>query len=108
MLNDLASRMGLKTKDGAGNRGSMNSATEAIPRKPKDQKRGGGTPATTPGSATRGRNANHDANGGGCDLCKKYIIQLLKHHTMVVNTCVGTLISTHDGKALCWVGEAVL
>ena len=72
LLNDLASIVGLKTKDGAGNRGSMNSSTEAIPRKPKDRKRGGGTPAAAPSSATRGGNINNDARGGGCVLCKKY------------------------------------
>ena len=36
LLKDLATRLGLKNKDGAGNCGGMNSATEAIPRKSKD------------------------------------------------------------------------
>ena len=44
LLNDLASRMGLK-KDASGNRVSMNTATELIPSKAKG-KRGGGTPVT--------------------------------------------------------------
>ena len=71
MLNDLTSRMGLKTKVGPGNRASINSATEAIPRNTKGNgKRGGGSPAAA-SSATRGGDAN-DAEGGGCALCKKY------------------------------------
>ena len=63
--------MGLKTKVGPGNRASINSATEAIPRNTKGNgKRGGGSPAAA-SSATRGGDAN-DAEGGGCALCKKY------------------------------------
>ena len=69
LLNDLASRMVLKTKDGAGNCGSMNSSTEAIPCKPKDRKRRGGTPVANPGSATRGGNINNKAKGDGEALC---------------------------------------
>ena len=71
LLIDLASRMGLKTKDGTGNRVSMNTSTETIPRKTKGQKRGGGNPAASPGGATHGGDAN-GAKGGGCALCKKY------------------------------------
>ena len=72
LLTGFASRMGLKTKDGAGNRASMNCVMEAIPRKSKDQKRGGEAPAAV-SSTTHGRNANNvDARGGGCTLCKKY------------------------------------
>ena len=63
--------MGLKTKDGAGNRVSMNTSTETIPRKSKDRKRGGGTPSASPGGATHGGDAK-GAKGGGCALCKKY------------------------------------
>ena len=67
----MASRMGLNTKDGPGNRGTMNSATEAIPRKPKGKgKRGGESPAAA-SSAKRGGDAG-GAKGGGCTLCKKY------------------------------------
>ena len=71
LLNDLASRMGLKTKDGTGNRVGMNTSTEAIPRKTKDRKRGGGNPAANSGGATHGGDAS-SAKGGGCALCKKY------------------------------------
>ena len=49
----------------------MNSATEAIPCKTKDRKRGGKPPAAAR-SATRDGNANNDAKEGECDLCKKY------------------------------------
>jgi hypothetical protein len=71
LLNDLASRMGVKVKDGPGSRGTMNSATEAIPRKQKGNgKRGGETPAAS-SSAKRGGDAN-SASGQGCTLCKKY------------------------------------
>ena len=71
LLNDLTSRLGLKTMDGARNCASVNSATEVIPLKSKDLKCGGGPPAAA-NSATRGGNANNDARGGGCALCKKY------------------------------------
>ena len=71
LLNELAPIMGLKTNDGNGNRASMNIATDAVPLKTKDRKRGGGSPAAV-SSATRGRNASNDAKGGGCALCKKY------------------------------------
>ena len=67
LLNDLASQMRLKTKDGAGNRVSMNTSTETIPCKSKDRKRGGGTPAASPGSAAHGGDAE-GAKGGGCAL----------------------------------------
>ena len=63
--------MGLKTKDGTRNRVSMDSATETIPRKAKDQKRGGGTPAASPGGAKHGGDANKSANGGGCPSVQK-------------------------------------
>jgi hypothetical protein len=72
LLNDLASRMGVKVKDGPGSRATMNSATEAIPRKEKGKgKRGGGKPPPASSSAKRGGDAN-SALGQGCALCKEY------------------------------------
>ena len=69
--NGVASRMGLKTKDGPGNRVSMNNATETILSKTKDNRKcGGGSPAAI-SSATRGGDAEQE-NGGGCSLCKKH------------------------------------
>ena len=65
LLNDLASRMGLKTKDGPGNRVSMNSATETIPGKTK----GNGSPAAA-SSAIYGGDAE-GAKGRDCTLFKK-------------------------------------
>ena len=72
LLDDLTSQMGLKTKDGTGNRGSMNSSTEVIPRKAKDQKHGGETPAASPGGVMHGGDSNKGTKGGGYTLCKKY------------------------------------
>ena len=55
LLNDLASWMGLKTKDGSGTCVTLNTATETIPRKATGNgKRGGGFPAAA-SSATHGR-----------------------------------------------------
>ena len=51
---DLTSKMGLKIKDGAGNRGSVNSAMEAILCKTKDVKCGGGSPDAAASSVARG------------------------------------------------------
>ena len=65
--------MGLKTKVGPGDCASMNSATEAIPRKTKNRKCQGGSPAATANSATCGGNASN-TKGGGCALCKQYSI----------------------------------
>ena len=62
--------MGLKTNDGIENRASMNSVTEAIPCKNKDQKRRSGSPAAA-SSAMCGGHTNNNTKGGGYALCKK-------------------------------------
>ena len=71
LLNNLASRMGLKSQDGTENRRGMNSARETIPCKIKDNgKCGDGTPAAA-SSATCSGDAD-GAKDGGCAFCKKY------------------------------------
>ena len=61
----------MKTKDGYGNRVSMNSAAETIRCKTKGNgKCMYGTPAAA-SSATSGSGAD-GAKGGDCALCKKY------------------------------------
>ena len=71
LLNDLASKMRLKTNVGPEDQASMNSAREALLCKTKDRKCGGRFPASATSSTTRGRNTN-DTKGGGYALCKKY------------------------------------
>ena len=72
MLNDLASRMGLKNNgSGTGNCGTMSSANEPIPRKQKGNGKRGGETSTAASSTGRGGNAT-SAGEKGCTLCKKF------------------------------------
>jgi hypothetical protein len=94
LLQDLAARMGLKSADGSGNRGSMNSTTEAIPRKQKGNGKSGGKPSAASSSAKRGGNADH-AKGG----VVTYVRNILQSPLMLGDLTPHAIVRSTTGMA---------